>query len=75
VSDQPPWRSTLYLESFHDFASAGRLRAALELGQTLGALHQVVSYHLIARACEPAVRRDWAGALDFWLRRLFARCP
>jgi len=27
------------------------------------------------RACEPAVCRDWAGALDYWLGRLFARCP
>ena len=57
-------------QAFQDLASPAALRRALALGRRLGALHQAVSYHLIARSCEPARRRDWSGALPEWLGRL-----
>jgi hypothetical protein len=68
-----PELADAYLASFRDFAPPARLRDALRLGRTLGALHQAVSYHLIVRSCEPSVRSDWSGALDDWLPYLCRR--
>ena len=69
-----PELADAYLESFHGIAPLDRLRSALRLGRTIGALHQAVSYHHIARAGEPSVNTDWSGALDDWLGQLCRRC-
>jgi hypothetical protein len=63
-----------YLKSFRDVVPPGGLHTTLRLGRTIGALHQAVSYHQIARSCEPAARTDWSGALDDWLPYLCRRC-
>jgi hypothetical protein len=69
-----PRMADAYLASFREVAPPERLRAPLRLGRALGALLQAVSYHHIARSCEPAARTDWAGAIDHWLLQLCRRC-
>jgi Ser/Thr protein kinase RdoA (MazF antagonist) len=62
-----------YLQPWTAYAPAARLRPALELGTTLGALHQAVSYQMITRSVEPAARHEWSGAMRSWLRRVLRR--
>ena len=52
-----------YLAAWGDRATPAALRAAAALGRRLGALHQAVSYQVLAESVEPAGR---AGMVSGW---------
>ncbi|HYN89783.1 MAG TPA: aminoglycoside phosphotransferase family protein [Ardenticatenaceae bacterium] len=58
-----------YLSAWTDYAPMGHLREACMLGETLGALHQAVSYQHIIAALEPASKPEMSGATEWWLRQ------
>ncbi|HEX2076121.1 MAG TPA: aminoglycoside phosphotransferase family protein [Longimicrobium sp.] len=62
-----------YLEGWTTFASPTQLRRAVDLLQTVQALHHAQSYLQILRSIEPADHWQWQGELGEWLAPLVER--
>jgi aminoglycoside/choline kinase family phosphotransferase len=59
-----------YLTAWTGYESPERLREAARRAEVLGSLHQAISYRQIIASLEPEARRELAGGLPQWVRRM-----
>ena len=59
-----------YLELWTAYEPIERLWSAWQLAQTLGALHQAISYQHINTCLEPPMKNQGVMAVTFWLRQV-----
>jgi hypothetical protein len=63
----------VYLAAWATDEPAARLAEAFELGLTLGALHQAISYRAIVATLEPVARQELDWGVPYWLRLVLSR--
>jgi hypothetical protein len=64
----------IYLAAWTIYEPMERLVEAFELAQSLGALHQAISYRNIVASVEEVSRQELDGA-PYWLRRVLSSMP
>jgi hypothetical protein len=63
----------VYLTAWAAYEPPARLAEAFELGLTLGALHQAISYRAIVATLEPVARHELDWGVPYWLRLVLSR--
>jgi len=63
----------VYLAAWATLEPVARLVEAFEIGLTLGALHQAISYRAIVATLEPVARHELDWGVPYWLRQVLSR--